>query len=343
MTFLVKLHKTNKMPKSTIKGLGFYVPENIVTNHDLTKIMDTSDEWIKERTGIKERRWVNDDKLSTSLMGTYAAEKAISDSGLDKNDIDFIIFSTLSPDYYFPGSGVLLQKNLGIKEVGALDVRNQCSGFIYGLSIADQYIKSGMYKNILVVGSEIHSGGLDKSSRGRSVSVIFGDGAGAAVVSATDSDSCILSTHLHSEGKFAEELAVIKPATTFWIDKIVKNHDDVSYFPYMNGNFVFKNAVVRFEQVIFEALNYSNLKTEDINLLITHQANLRISQYIQKRLKLTDSQVFNNIMKYGNTTAASIPIALTEAYQSNLIKKGDIVVLAAFGSGFTWGSALIKW
>ena len=333
------------MFNSVIKGLGFYVPENVVTNEDLTKMMDTSDEWIRERTGIHERRWVNNKKLSTSLMGTYAAEKAIEDANIDKNDIDFIIFSTLSPDYYFPGSGVLLQRNLEIKEVGALDVRNQCSGFIYAISIADQYIKSGMYKNILVVGSEIHSGALDKTSRGRSVSVIFGDGAGAAVISASNDDSGILSTHLHSEGKFAEELAVIKPATTFWIDKIKNddNEDGSGYSPYMNGNFVFKNAVVRFEQVIFEALNHSNLKKEDISLLITHQANLRISQYIQKRLNLSDSQVFNNIMKYGNTTAASIPIALSEAYQSNLIKKGDIVVLAAFGSGFTWGSALIKW
>ena len=333
------------MHKSIIKGLGYYVPENVVTNNDLTKMMDTSDEWIRERTGIEERRWVNDNKLSTSLMGTFAAEKAINNANIDKNDIDFIIFATLSPDYYFPGSGVLLQRNLEIKEVGALDVRNQCSGFVYALSIADQYIKSGMYKNILVVGSEIHSGALDKTSRGRSVSVIFGDGAGAAVISASNDDSGILSTHLHSEGKFAEELAVIKPATTFWIDKIKNddNEDGSGYSPYMNGNFVFKNAVVRFEQVIFEALNHSNLKKEDISLLITHQANLRISQYIQKRLNLSDSQVFNNIMKYGNTTAASIPIALSEAYESNLIKKGDIIVLAAFGSGFTWGSALIKW
>ena len=333
------------MFNSVIKGLGYYVPENVVTNEDLTKMMDTSDEWIVERTGIRERRWVNDDKLTTSLMGTYAAEKAIKDANIDKNEIDFIIFSTLSPDYYFPGSGVLLQRNLEIKEVGALDVRNQCSGFIYAISIADQYIKSGMYKNILVVGSEIHSGGLEKTSRGRSVSVIFGDGAGAVIISATNDDRGILSTHLHSEGKYAEELAVIKPATTFWIDKIKndKNEDGSGYFPHMNGNFVFKNAVVRFEQVIYEALNHSNLKKEDISLLITHQANLRISQYIQKRLNLSDSQVYNNIMKYGNTTAASIPIALTEAYNSNLIKKGDIVVLAAFGSGFTWGSALIKW
>jgi len=333
------------MFNSSITGLGFYVPENIVSNDNLSKIMDTSDEWIRERTGIEQRRWVNDKKLTTSMMGTYAAKNAIKDANIDKNEIDFIVFATLSPDYYFPGSGVLLQRNLEIKEVGALDVRNQCSGFIYALSIADQYIKSGMYKNILVVGSEIHSGALDKTSRGRSVSVIFGDGAGAAVLSRSNDKSGILSTHLHSEGKFAEELAVIKPATTFWIDKIIndENDDGSGYSPYMNGNFVFKNAVVRFEQVIFEALNHSNLKKEDISLLITHQANLRISQYIQKRLNLSDSQVFNNIMKYGNTTAASIPIALTEAYQSSLIKKGDIVLLAAFGSGFTWGSALIKW
>ncbi len=330
---------------SKIKGVGYYVPENIIKNKDLEKLMDTSDEWIQERTGIKERRWVNDNKTSTSLMGTYAAEDAIKDAGLKNDDIDFIIFSTLSPDYYFPGSGVLLQRNLGIKEIGALDVRNQCSGFLYGLSVADQYIKSGMYKNILVVGSEIHSGGLDKTSRGRAVSVIFGDGAGAVVVSSSNSNSGILSTHLHSEGKYAEELALIKPATTFWIDKIIedKNEDGTGYSPKMNGNFVFKNAVIRFEEVINEALNYSNLTPKDISLLIPHQANLRISQYIQSRLKLSNSQVFNNIMKYGNTTAASIPIALKEALDNGKLKNGDILCLAAFGSGFTWASALIRW
>ena len=333
------------MIKSKISGVGYYVPENIVKNSDIEEMMDTSDQWIRERTGIEERRWVNDDKLSTSLMGTYASEAAIKDAGIDKNDIDFIIFSTLSPDYYFPGSGVLLQRNLKIKEVGALDVRNQCSGFIYGLSIADQYIKSGMYKNILVVGSEIHSGGLDKSPKGRGVSVIFGDGAGAVVVSANEGDAGILSTHLHSEGKHAEELALIKPATTFWIDKIIKdeNEDGTGYSPVMNGNFVFKNAVLRFEEVINEALSYSNLKSEDISLLIPHQANLRISQYIQKRLNLSNTKVYNNIMKYGNTTAASIPIALKEALDEEKLKKGDILCLAAFGSGFTWASALIKW
>ena len=332
------------MSKSKIKGVGFYVPDNVIKNSDLEEIMDTSDEWIQERTGIKERRWVEGD-LTTSLMGTYASKIAIKNAKISKNDIDFIIFATLSPDYFFPGSGVLLQKNLQIKEVGALDIRNQCSGFIYGLSVADQYIKSGMYENILVVGSEIHSGGLDKSSRGRSVSVIFGDGAGAAIVSKSNDESEILSTHLHSEGKFAEELAVIKPATTFWIDKIIDDGDEdgEGFFPKMNGNFVFKNAVKRFEEVIFESLNYNNYTSKDIDMLITHQANLRISQYIQKKLNIDDNNIFNNIMSYGNTTSASIPIALYEALEKNKIKRGDLVCLAAFGSGFTWASALIRW
>ena len=332
------------MPKSKIKGVGFYVPDNVIKNSDLEEIMDTSDEWIQERTGIKERRWVEGD-LTTSLMGTYASKIAIKNAKISKNDIDFIIFATLSPDYFFPGSGVLLQKNLQIKEVGALDIRNQCSGFIYGLSVADQYIKSGMYENILVVGSEIHSGGLDKSSRGRSVSVIFGDGAGAAIVSKSNDESEILSTHLHSEGKFAEELAVIKPATTFWIDKIIDDDDEdgKGFFPKMNGNFVFKNAIKRFEEVIFESLNYNNYTSKDIDMLITHQANLRITQYIQKKLNIDNNNIFNNIMSYGNTTSASIPIALYEALEKNKIKRGDLVCLAAFGSGFTWASALIRW
>ena len=332
------------MPKSKIKGVGFYVPDNVIKNSDLEEIMDTSDEWIQERTGIKERRWVEGD-LTTSLMGTYASKIAIKNAKISKNDIDFIIFATLSPDYFFPGSGVLLQKNLQIKEVGALDIRNQCSGFIYGLSVADQYIKSGMYENILVVGSEIHSGGLDKSSRGRSVSVIFGDGAGAAIVSKSNDESEILSTHLHSEGKFAEELAVIKPATTFWIDKIIDDGDEdgEGFFPKMNGNFVFKNAIKRFEEVIFESLNYNNYTSKDIDMLITHQANLRITQYIQKKLNIDENNIFNNIMSYGNTTSASIPIALYEALEKNKIKRGDLVCLAAFGSGFTWASALIRW
>tara|TARA_B100000676_G_C18052885_1_gene832360 strand:+ start:760 stop:1767 length:1008 start_codon:yes stop_codon:yes gene_type:complete len=335
------------MKTSIIKGIGYYVPENIVKNKDLEKIMDTSDEWIQERTGIRERRWVleNSDE-STSSMGTEAAKKAIDNAGISPDQIDFIIFATLSPDYFFPGSGVLIQRNLGLKEVGALDIRNQCSGFIYALSIADQYIKSGMYKNILIVGSELHSGGLEKSTRGRNVSVIFGDGAGAVILQASDDlEKGIMSTHLHSEGKYAEELAVISPATKKWIDKLVEDPDEdgSSYAPYMNGNFVFKNAVIRFMEVINEALVKNNLTKEDIDLLIPHQANLRISQFVQKQLALPNEKVYNNIMKYGNTTAASIPIALAEAIEKDMLNEGDVLCLAAFGSGFTWGSALIRW
>lgn len=335
------------MYTSKISGIGHYVPDNVVTNKDLEQYMETSDEWIQERTGIKERRWIDpktDDMPST--MGTKAAKIAIKNAGLTPGDIDFIIFATLSPDYYFPGPGVQVQDQLGIGEIGALDVRNQCSGFIYGLSVGDQFVKTGMYKNILVIGSEYHSGGLEKSTRGRGVTVIFGDGAGAVVLSRSkDNNSGILSTHLHSEGKHAKELSLIGPATNRWVDKIMEENDpdDTSYYPYMNGNFVFKHAVTRFSEVIHEALMANGMKTEDISMLIPHQANLRISQFIQKQLRLGDDNVYNNIMRYGNTTAASIPIALSEAHLEGKIKEGDIVCLAAFGSGFTWASALIRW
>lgn len=337
------------MYHSKISGLGYFVPENIVTNDDLSKIIDTNDAWIQERTGIKERRHiVKGSGETTTTMGVKAAKIAIERSGIDKNDIDFIVFATISPDYYFPGPGVALQKELGLKTIGALDIRNQCSGFVYALSIADQYIKTGMYKNILIVGSELQSIGLDMSTRGRSVSVIFGDGAGAAVLSrAEEGDtSCVLSTHLHSEGEHAKELAVLSPGMGGrWVTDILadNNPDDESYFPYMNGQFVFKHAVVRFSEVINEGLEANNLSVSDIDMLIPHQANLRISQFIQKKFGLSDDQVFNNIQKYGNTTAASIPIALTEAWELGKIKKGDTIVLAAFGSGFTWASAIITW
>lgn len=336
------------MYHSKITGLGYYVPDNVVTNHDLSKLMDTNDEWIQERTGIQERRWkVPGSEDTTSVMGIKAARIAIQRAGIDKDEIDFIIFATLSPDYYFPGPGVTVQKELNIKTVGALDIRNQCSGFVYGISVADQYIRSGMYKNVLVIGSELHSHGLDKTTRGRGVSVIFGDGAGAAVLSREeDTSKGILSTHLHSEGEHAEELSLIAPGMgKRWINDILADNDpnDESYFPYMNGQFVFKNAVVRFSEVIMEGLMKNGLKPEDIDMLIPHQANLRIAQFIQKKFGLSDDQVFNNIQKYGNTTAASIPIALTEAWELGKIKSGDTVVLAAFGSGFTWGSVIIKW
>ncbi|APG64074.1 3-oxoacyl-ACP synthase [Tenacibaculum todarodis] len=335
------------MYTSKITGLGYYVPENVVTNDDLKQWMDTSDEWIQERTGIKERRWI-DPKTedTTAVMGAKAARIAIERAGLTKDDIDFIVFATLSPDMYFPGGGVQVQEMLDMPTIGALDVRNQCSGFIYSMSVADQFIKTGMYKNILVIGAENHSGGLERSTRGRGVTVIFGDGAGAAVLSRSeDASRGILSSHLHSEGKHATKLVLEGPSTQRWVPEILEKNDpeDQTYFPYMDGQFVFKHAITRFSEAINEGLEANNLQKEDIDMLIPHQANLRIAQFIQKKFQLPNDKVYNNIMKYGNTTAASVIIALTEAWEKGKIKDNDLVVLAAFGSGFTWGSVIIKW
>lgn len=335
------------MYTSKITGLGFYVPENVVTNDDLSKLMDTNDAWIQERTGIKERRHIKKgDGNSTSIMGVKASKIALERADLKPDDIDMIVFATLSPDKYFPGGGVEVQEMMNMRTIPALDVRNQCSGFVYALSVADQYIKTGMCKHVLVIGSENHSGGLDFSTRGRGVSVIFGDGAGAAVVSRNTSDKGgILSTHLHSEGQYKDELVLQGPSTGHWVPEIIAENpqENIPYFPYMNGQFVFKHAVVRFAEVIEEGLNANNLTVDDVDMLIPHQANLRISQFIQRKMNLPDEKVFNNIQKYGNTTAASIPIALTEAWEAGKIKEGDLVVLAAFGSGFTWASAIIQW
>lgn len=335
------------MYQSRISGLGKYLPENIVTNQDLSEIMETSDEWIQERTGIRERRHIKKGSGdTTSSMGAAAARIAIERAGLTPHDIDLILFATLSPDYYFPGSGVLVQELLDIPTCPAMDIRNQCSGFIYALSTADQFIKTGMYKNVLVIGSENHSGGLDMTTRGRGVSVIFGDGAGAAVITREeDPKKGVLSSHLHSEGKFAEELSLIGPSTNRWVPEIIEANDptDESYYPYMNGQLVFKNAVVRFSEVIMEGLTTNGLAPDAIDMLIPHQANLRISQFVQKKFGLGNDQVYTNIQRYGNTTAGSIPIALTEAWEEGKIQEGDLVVLAAFGSGFTWGSSIIRW
>lgn len=352
------------MKKSRIAGIGMYVPENVVTNDDLAQFMETSDEWIQERTGIKERRYAEKHHETTATMAAEASKIAIERAGIQKEDVDFIIFATLSPDYYFPGSGVILQRILGIANLacGALDIRNQCSGFVYALSVADQFIKTGMYKNILVVGSEMHSMGLDFSTRGRNVTVIFGDGAGAVVLQPTEKEGQgILSTHLHSDGTFAEELAMLNPGShggkhgdteSFGFpDESVPGEifltqtmvDEGLMYPNMNGPLVFKNAVVRFPEVIMEALQTNGKSATDIKLLIPHQANLRIAGFVQNKLGLRDDQVYNNIEKYGNTTAASIPIALCEAWEAGKIQEGDLICLAAFGSGFTWASALLNW
>lgn len=349
------------MTRSKIAGIGMYVPENVVTNNDLKKYMDTSDEWIQERTGIKERRFAHRTRETTTTMGVEASKIAIERAGITPQDIDFIVFATLCPDYYFPGCGVLLQRAMQMKEIGALDVRNQCSGFVYALSVADQFIKTGMYKNILVVGSEKHSFGLDFSTRGRNVSVIFGDGAGAVVLQPTNEENRgILSTHLHSDGNNAEILAMYNPGThaNYWMPEKLAEFDDAEIgemffshamidkgqvFPNMDGPAVFKVAVEKFPEVILEALHTNNLATADLKILIPHQANLRIAQFIQKKIQLRDEQVYNNIQKYGNTTAASVPIALCEAWEQGKINNGDLVCLAAFGSGFTWASALLRW
>ena len=349
------------MSHSVISGIGMYVPENVVTNDDLTKYMETSDAWIQERTGIKERRYAHRTKETTTTMGVEAAKIAIERAGITPQDIDFIVFATLSPDYYFPGCGVLVQRALKMKEIGALDVRNQCSGFVYALSVADQFIRSGMYKNVLVIGSEKHSFGLDFTTRGRNVSVIFGDGAGAVVLQPTeDPNRGILSTHLHSDGESAEILAMYNPGThaNHWMEQqladfnegdlgdMFMSHamiDKAQNFPFMDGPTVFKKAIVKFPEVIMEALQKNNYMPADLTLLIPHQANLRIAQYVQQQLQLRDDQVHNNIQRYGNTTAASVPLALCEAWQDGKIQPGDLVCLAAFGSGFTWASALLKW
>ena len=338
-----------------------YVPENVVTNQDLTQWMETSDEWIQERTGIRERRYAHRTEETTTTMAVEAARQAMDMAGTTPQEIDFIVFATLSPDYYFPGCGVLLQRAMKMREIGALDVRNQCSGFVYALSVADQFIRSGMYRNILVVGSEKHSFGLDFTTRGRNVSVIFGDGAGAVVLQPTEEPGRgILSTHLHSDGESAEILAMYNPGThaNHWKEEAYAAFDEADIgqmffshamidqgqiYPFMDGPAVFKKAVVKFPEVILEALHANGLQASDLDMLIPHQANLRISQFVQQRLGLRDDQVHNNIQSYGNTTAASVPIALCEAVRLGKVKEGNLVCLAAFGSGFTWASALLRW
>lgn len=332
------------MGYSKIVALGHHVPERVVTNEYLSSVMETSDEWIVERTGIRERRWIDPAKDTVANMAAKATRMALERAKLKEKDIDFIVFATITPDYFFPGSGVLLERELGLENTPALDIRNACSGFIYALSVADQFIKTGMYKTVLVVGAEIQSTALDISTRGRNTAVIFGDGAGAAILQPSDRPG-ILSTHLHSDGRYAEELYIRDPGSSRPNSERQPEQirDTSTYKVVMNGNQVFKHAVVRFAEVINEALAANQLTKAAIDLLVPHQANLRISQYIQEKLALEESQVYNNIMRYGNTTAASIPIAMSEAWAEGKIKENDLICLAAFGSGFTWASALIRW
>lgn len=333
--------------RTRILGTGHYLPERIVTNDELSKLMDTSDEWIRQRTGIQERRFVDfeNDPMGASELGSRAAKEALDNAGLSKDDVDLIIYATLSPDKHFPGDGVLVQAKLDIPAgVPALDIRNQCSGFLYGLSVADAFIKSGSYKRILLIGSEVHSTGLDFTDRGRDVSVIFGDGAAAVVLGpAEDDESGVLSVHLHADGRHADVLQIPYPSSAEMPRATPEKIAEGFHWPVMEGRQVFKHASLRMPQVVMEALEQNSVSPEDIDLLIPHQANLRISEMVQKRLKLRDDQVFNNIQKYGNTTACSIPLALHEAIQEGRLKRGDLLCLAAFGAGFTWGSALIRY
>ncbi len=333
------------MAFSRITGLGYYVPDNIVTNDDLTKWMDTSDEWIQDRTGIKERRYFEYGKDTNYSMAAAASRIALERAEITADDVDVIVYATITPDYFFPGSAFLMQRELGMDGKPVIDIREQCSGFVYALSIADQFIRSGMYKTALVVGSEIQSSWIDKSTAGRNTAVIFGDGAGAAVVQATNNPQhCILSTHLHADGRFAEDLYVREPGSSRPGRAATKEMIDSGGFNvHMNGNAVFKHAIVRFGEVINEALDANGFQPKDISLLVPHQANIRISDYVRNQMGLAEEQVINNLQRFGNTTAASIPIALTEAWENNKIKEGDLICLAAFGSGFTWASALIRW
>lgn len=333
------------MAYSKITGLGYYVPENVVTNNDLTQWMETSDEWIQERTGIKERRYFEYGKDTNASMATKASRQALERAGLTPNDIDVIIYATITPDYFFPGSAFLMQRELEMDGKPVIDIREQCSGFVYALSIADQFIKTGMYKNALVVGSEIQSSWIDKSTAGRNTAVIFGDGAGAAVVQATEDPShTILSTHLHADGRFAEELYIKDPGSSRPDRPVTQDLlNEGGFNVYMNGNAVFKHAIVKFGEVIQEALDANGYTSSDVNVLIPHQANIRISDYVRNQMGLSEDQVINNIQRFGNTTAASIPIAMAEAWENGKLKDGDLICLAAFGSGFTWASALIRW
>ena len=330
------------MIRTKITGTGHYVPERIVTNDDMTKLVPTSDEWIRERTGIQQRHFI-DKETGVSDLAYEASKIALERARLEPADIDFIVFATLSPDYMFPGSGCLLQEKLGIPGIGALDIRTQCTGFVYGLSIADAYIRSGMYKRILLVGAEIQSTGLDFSQEGRHIAVLFGDGAGAAVLEASEDGNGILSTHLHADGRHAKKLWVENPGSRRLSRFDGSMLEDGSCYAQMDGREVFKHAVTKFPKVILEALQTNELNVDDVALVVPHQANLRITEAVIKRLKIAPEKVFSNIQRYGNTTAASIPIALDEALEQKRIQDGDIVILAAFGSGFTWASAAIRW
>ncbi len=326
-----------------ILGSGHYVPSKVVTNDDLAKLLPTSDEWIVQRTGIKERRYVEEDGIGASDLAIPATKMALSRAGLELNDIEMIVFATLSPDVNFPGSGCLLGHKLGLNGVPAIDIRNQCTGFLYGLSIADAWIRSGMYKHVLVVGAEVHSTGLDFSERGRDVAVLFGDGAGACVVGKSpDEGRGLLSMSLHADGSGAKDLWLPAPASMRNPRLTAEMMERGEHFPQMNGKQVFRWATEKMPQVALEALSATGLGIGDIDLFVPHQANMRINQLVASKLGLPEDKVVHNITRYGNTTAATIPIGLSEAYAEGKISEGKTVLTAAFGSGYTWGAGVLR-
>jgi len=331
------------MPRAAFAAIGTCVPDRVVTNQELTTMMETTDEWITQRTGVKERRWVGEG-VGSSDLAFEATRRALDKAGWKATDIEAIVYATLSPDHMFPGDGCFLNAKLGLPGVPAVDIRNQCTGFLYGLSIANAWIQTGMFRRVLLVGAEVHSTGLDVSTRGRDVTVIFGDGAGAALLEATDDPARgVLSTHLHADGRFAKDLWTDTPGSVYNPRIHARMVEDTSAFPKMEGQKVFKHAIVKMPEVVREALQKNGLGVRDIKVLIPHQANLRISEMVQRSLELRDDQVFNNIQKYGNTTAASIPLCLAEAVEARGVKRGDLIALTAFGAGFTWASALVRW
>ncbi len=331
------------MIRATIRGIGSYVPPKVVTNDDLAKLFTTSNEWIQTRTGIEERRFADEGTLCSDLA-LEASRRALEDAAMSASDVDFIIFATLSPDHHFPGTGCYLQKKLGVRHIGCMDVRNQCTGFLYSMTVADALIRAGTYKNILVVGSEIHSSALDFSDRGRDVAVLFGDAAGAAVFTACETqDQGVLYTELHADGEFAKALHM-----DVWdiSRKPYLSQESIGgkeIWPHMDGRTVFKHAVTRLVELVHHTLKKNGLRPDEIKYVIPHQANLRINQMVAEKSNIPPERFLNNIQKYGNTTAASIPLLLDENYRSGKLQRGDLILLIAFGSGFTWGSALVRW
>jgi 3-oxoacyl-[acyl-carrier-protein] synthase III len=330
------------MPHSRILGTGFAVPDRVVTNQELSELMDTTDEWIRTRTGIQERRWVRQGETGVDL-GLAATRQALEMADLTPGSLDAIIYATSSPDHFAPGNGVYLQRKLGITTIPALDIRAQCSGFVYALSVADAWIRTGDYRHILVVGGEIQSTGLEVSTAGRHVAVIFADGAGAVVLGPADADSGILAFDLHAEGAHAEKLWVDAPGSMYHPRVSATQIEAGRHYLEMDGREVFRHAVVRMPESVRAVLAKAGEDIADLKLLLAHQANLRISEVMQKELGLGDDQVYNNIMWYGNTTAATIPIALDECVRGGRLQRGDLLVLTAFGSGFMWGSAALRW